>query len=53
VIESDVYLLLLTDVVERGNLDTSSQSSQDDLDADDMFDKGLPAFLPKIHKQFS
>ncbi|CAB4031843.1 Hypothetical predicted protein [Paramuricea clavata] len=29
-----------TDVAERGNLDTSSQSSQDDLDADDMNDKG-------------
>ncbi len=39
-------------MVEKSNLDTSSQSSQDDLDADDMNDKGLPTFCLKFIKIF-
>ena len=33
---------------ERGSLDDSSQSSQDDLDTDDVNDKGLSTFVPII-----
>ena len=36
------------DLPERGSLDNSSQSSQDDLDTDDVNDKGLSTFVPII-----
>ena len=43
-----MLLLIDGDGVESGNLETSSQSSQDDFDADDTNDKGLPKIFLQI-----
>lgn len=42
------YIYTDNDLPERASFDNSSQSSQDDLDTDDVNDKGLLTFLP-IH----
>ena len=43
--DKDVLLLSDGDGVESGRFETSSQSSQDDFEADDTNDKGLPTIF--------